>query len=534
MHPQQTLDPAFLEGVKRRVESLIVPAMEAVYRDPLDCSVEPFSVERVLPSTAFPHLKPRERIVSYFDYRASGVSVLAPLAAGGDDRSAALVRTVVDNTLYYAERIHMRHRDEAGDILWEVPLRRLLAHLALAWPHLERLLPEAELASVREMLTAQVEAAIEHNHRFWPGVRGWLFKAANNHTAIFAQGIWLCGKALERSDWVALIEDFAQRYLDDMHPDGYFDENAMSERLDGPSMVYTPLTAGSLYDILDGPGRQQEQFVKAGRFYRRFLNHDYTRIPIADERTNSIGRPTAYGLALHSLTPEGRGMLGDLLADRTYLDGLHSEGLAVLHHELGLMIPGPTDTPENRREGDVRITMPIGVVRRDGWTAALCGLRATNHEFRPNSDYALDQQSHVYLSHERLGVFLPGTKGKNNPLLSTCRRGEDAYTIATGELLSRPDHLGVTAHYRTFDVRISWGLEAGVATLRFESDLPEEIITSLPLTKSAEACLRTQAPHEIVEVPGFSPYAAGNRDEAVRTSVFHWQGRLELAFAPSA
>ncbi len=524
-------DQAFLDGVKRRIEARMVPAMEAIYTDPLT-PVEPFTVEGALPPAYAPQLKPRERVVSYFDYRATGLSVLAPLAADGDARAAGLVRTVLDNTLYYTRSIYRRHRDEAGDVSWTLPLRRLLAHLGLAWPHLQRLVGPAALEALAGTLTEQVEAAIEHNHGFWPGGRGWLFLAANNHTAIFAQGVWLCGQTLGRADWVELAAEFAQRYLDDMHPDGYFEENAQPERLGGPSMVYTPLTAGCLYDILDGPRRRQAEFVKAGRFYRRFLNADYRRIPIADERTNNAGEPTAYGLALHSLTPEGRGMLLDLLAADAFLDRLTTEGLAVLYHELDRMVPGPAGLAENRRDGDVRITLPIGVLRRQGWTAGLCGLRATNHEFCPHSDYALDQQSHVYLAHETLGVLLPGTKGKNNPLLSTCRQGDDAYTIATGELRNRPDQLAVTVHYRHFDVRIAWQFDAG-ARLTFESNSPDEIITTLPVTPAAEGCLRTDGPYERVDVAGFSPYTAGNRDEPVPALLFRWRGRLELSFQAS-
>ena len=521
-----------LHAVRGQIEAQIVPVMEAIYREKIRSTDGPYRPADVLPPTAFPLLKPKERTVCYFDYGATGISVLAPLAAAGDARAATLVKQVLANTFYYVRKIHRQWRD--GDQLWETPLRRLLAHLAWAWPHLEALLPAAELRSLEAALTAQVEVTIEHNHRFWPGVRGWLFLACNNHTAIFAQGVWACGQALRRPDWVGLAEDFAQRYIEDMHPDGYFDENAQPERLGGPSMLYTPLTAGSLYDILDGRHRRQAQFLKAACFFRRFLDHGYGPIPIADERTNFGGRASVYGLALHSLTPEGRGMLRDLFSQGALLAQPTPEGLAVLYHELGLMRCGPTATPENHLGGDVRITLPLGILRRKGWTAGLCGLRATNREFAPDSDYALDQQSHVFLAHRTLGTLLPGTKGKRQPDLSTCRRGDDAYTIATGELLNGPDRLSVNVHYRTFDVRIAWRLESGRALLTFESGTDEETTTTLPLTAVAESALRLDAPHEFVEVPGFSPYSDGNRDSAVRALRVRWQGCLELAFQTGA
>jgi hypothetical protein len=529
MHITPHLEQTFLDAVQRRIETRIVPVMEAIYREPLRDVPGPFTPDAVLPSAIFPDLKPIERVVCYFDYGATGISVVAPLAAAGDERAAALVRTVLANATYYARQIHGKYRWQ-GESVWETPLRRLLAHLGLAWPSLEAMLPDDELAAVRELITTQVKAAIAHNSHFWPGISDELFLMANNHTAIFAQGIWLCGHALHRPDWVDLIADFAQRYLEAMHPDGYFDENAQPERLGGPSMVYTPLTAGSLYDILDGRHRRQPEFLQAGRFYRRFLTADDRLIPLADERTNHTGPLGVYGLALHALTPEGRGLLLDLLSREEYLAQQNTEGLAVLHHEVDLMTTGPTATPENRQDGAVRITLPLGVLRRDGWTAGLCGVRATNHECYPHSDYALDQQSHVYLAHERLGILLPGTKGKNNPHLSTCRRGDDAYPIATGALRTQPDRLSVTVHYRTFDVRITWEMDGAWARLRFESESPEEIVTTLPLTATAESCLRTEAPYAIEEVPGFSPYTAGNRTAPVRALEFVWRGRLEVGF----
>lgn len=528
MEPQPPLDDALLQTARRQIEARIVPEMEAIYADPLRATDQPYDPSRVLPDHLFPELKDLERTVSYFDYRACGISVLAPLAAGGDERARALVLAVLDRAEYYCRAVYRKWGAPCST--WNIPLRRLLAHLGLAWPHLEKTLPTDRLDRLRELLPAQVAEVFQHNHDFWPGVRGWLFLPCNNHTAVFAQGVWRLGRALGRDDWVTRTEDFAQRYLDDMHPDGYFDENTRYERLGGPSMVYTPLTAGCLFDILDGRRRLQEAFLRAGRFHRRFLTPRGEFIPLADERTNVTRSIGPYGLALHSLTPEGRGLIRDWLTAPGRLDHATTEWLAVLYHELDLMTTGETAVPENRQDGDVRITLPVGVVRRAGWVAALCGLRATNREFHTASDYALDQQAHVYLYHERAGLLLPATKGKNDPDLSTCRQGADAYTVATGEMLTRPDRIEVTVHYRRFDVRIAWEIAGGEARLMFQSDSPEEITTTLPIKMAAEPLLRTDAPFELAELRGFSPYTAGNREHPVRSLVFHWTGRLEMRF----
>ncbi|MFH1708581.1 MAG: hypothetical protein ABIF71_11805 [Planctomycetota bacterium] len=145
----------------------------------------------------------------------------------------------------------------------------------------------------------------------------------------------------------------------------------------GPSMVYTPLTAGCLYDGLDGMHRRQDQFVRAGDFYRSFLDHDYRLIPLADERTNHAGQACEYGLALHSLSPRGRFYIVDAV-DHADFGAFSPEELAVIDHELDLMVPGDCQTPENRTEGNVRIRLPLGIVRKNGFAAGLSALRALN------------------------------------------------------------------------------------------------------------------------------------------------------------
>ena len=155
-----------------------------------------------------------------------------------------------------------------------------------------------------------VPAAIEHNHHFFPGTTLLYLKPmgvnVNNHEALFMQGIYYCGKLFERRKWTDITRDFAERFFASGHPDGYFEEHTNAQRQGGPSLRYTPLTAGALYDVLDGKNRPRQKFLTCGSFYRKFLTTDYSRILIADERTNSTGGGLGYGAALHSLSPEVR------------------------------------------------------------------------------------------------------------------------------------------------------------------------------------------------------------------------------------
>ncbi len=82
--------------------------------------------------------------------------------------------------------------------------------------------------------------AIEHTSHFLPGQRDLHLTAANNHTAIFMQGIWYCGQTLHRQDWCDLTHEFAERFYESGHPDGYWEEHTNEQREGGPlAYLYT-------------------------------------------------------------------------------------------------------------------------------------------------------------------------------------------------------------------------------------------------------------------------------------------------------
>ncbi len=232
--------------------------------------------------------------------------------------------------------------------------------------------------------------------------------------------------------------------------------------------------------MLDGKDKAQEKFVRAGSFYRSFVNHDCRMISIADERTNCHeAKGVDYGLALHSLTPEGRYFIVDNLEGLDY-GKLGIETLAVIHHELGPMRTGNCRRPENRKDGNSRISLPLGVLRKDGFTAGISALLALNRLIRPTSEYALDQQDMVYLSHEKAGLILIGYKSKNDPSFSTFRIGDDAYTVRTGELRMGKGWAEATLFYCTFTAN-SLG-DRREAKLILSADTDRTITSSFPIT----------------------------------------------------
>jgi hypothetical protein len=465
-----------------------------------------------------------EKVVSYFDYWACGVSVLAVLAARGDSRAMSLIRKVMANTDYYLEHIYRKPLPDGQ--VFRTPPRRLLHHLGLAFRALADRLEPAE----RDWFARTVERAmpdvLAHNRQFLPGERDLHLTRANNHTAIFMQGLWTCGQVFDRPQWRRTAREFAERFYESGHPDGYWEENTNADREGGPSMVYTRLTAGCLYDVLDGRADPRDKFVRAGNFYRSFLNDRNEMIPLADERTNSSGRPHGYGLALHSLTDRGRGFLRELLAQTDYA-AMTPETLAVTCRELELMTTGPGDVPENHTDGACRITLGLGIVRKNGFTAGVSALRALNREIRPDSDYALDHQSLVYLSHRHAGVILPATKSKRDPRFSTLRIGDDAYPIRTGELRLGDGWAEADVHYETFSARLRWEI-ADRPVLTLHTDDPREVTTSLVIAQPER--LTSDVPCEPAELPGFSPYSEGNLESPHTAAIFRWRGDLRLEF----
>lgn len=514
-HSETELTSAFLVATKGRIEAAIIPAMEHIYGHG----------ETSFRTDFRPGLKHIEKVVSFYDYAACGISVLAPLAVAGDARAQRLLQILEKNMEHYCREVH--GHEVPGHGVWTVPLRRLLLHIALATRVLDRgLAPEAR-RRFRDLVEQQVPLAIAHCGQFHPGCSDLHLAGVNNHTAIFMQGVWHGGKTFGRQDWIGIAREFGERYYASGHPDGYFEEHTNAEREGGPSLVYTRLTAGSLYDVLDGRNRPREKFVKAGDVFRAFLNHGREMIPIADERTNANGVDASYGLALHSLTPRGRAFIRESLESMDFADA-SPEVLAVVYHELGLMQTGPTETPEYRTDGACRITLPLGVVRAHGFTAGISALRALNRTRNPGSDYALDQQSMVYLAHRDAGVILTGFKSKRDAAYSTFRIGDDAYTVRTGTLALGQAWAEAVLCYETFTATLRWdlGVQARL-TLRVDTDRP--VVTTLPATRAAS--IRSAVPAETVRLKGFSPYSQGNSAPEVPALQFRWEKELVVEFA---
>lgn len=432
-------------------------------------------------------------MVSFHDYDACGISVLAPLAARGDAAALRLVRLLRRSMEHYRDRIHGREVSEHG--VWNVPLRRSLLHVALAWRSLRGVLDLEDEAAWCGLVEQQVPAAIRHCRGFQPGRKDLHLAGVNNQTAIFMQGIWHCGREFGRPEWTDLAREFAERNLASGHPDGYYEEHTNADSEGGPSLVYTPLPAGCLYDVLGGRDDPRREFLRAGAFFCSFLDPERRMIPLADERTYADGPAGVYGLALHSLSAEGRAFVAETL---------------------------------DAADWAVRIGLPLGILRGRGFTAGLSALRALNRDIAPESDYALDRQAVAHLSHAEAGTLVSAVKSKRDPGFSTFRIGEDAYPVRTGTLEMGADWAEARLAYRSFGATARWEL-SDRPLLILSVDTDAEVKTSCAVADPA--WIHCGVPFEKVALKGFSPYSRDNLGPDIPAVRFRWKRELRVSFA---
>lgn len=462
---EEGLTDAFVTDLQARIEALILPAAEKYF--------EPGG-------TAYtqndPALKRIEMAVNYFDYQPCAISVLATLAARGNRPAEMLVRRIFDNAGYYLDEWRSREGIKTS-------LRRSQLHLVLAYETLQDQIGTDLATRWKALLLRSAQDMLEHfNHleERVPALDNRAFGTGINHVAIAAEGLWRTGHALDQVDLRDRAAGLIDRLVAYGHPDGYFEEHTNDEREGGPSLVYTPLTAGCAYTVQKWREcADTDRFARCGALFRNFCDRHLRALPLADERANPKGLGP-YGVALHALSPEGRGFLRSAL-DHERNPTLGSNGrleyLSRLHFELGIAERGPGTIPEPFEDGRFRISLPLGVVKAHGWTAGISGLRALNRELSPDGDYALDRQTLVSLSHENAGTLLSGAKSKKNPAWSTLRIDDDAYPVRTGEL---DEDFTAHAHYAGFSATARWTL-AETATLTFRSDSTEAVTAQLPL-----------------------------------------------------
>jgi hypothetical protein len=462
---QEGLTSGFVTDLRGRIEALLLPGARTY-----------FTPSGTAYTQNSPDLKRGEMAVNYFDYQPCAVSVLGVLASRGDRDAEMVVRRIFDNAAYYLDEWRSREG-------YTTSLRRSQLHLVLAYESMEATVDPGLSERWRALLLRSAQDMMDHFNHFeekHPSLDNRGFGTGINHVAIAAEGIWKTGDALDQEDLCERAGSFIDRLVAYGHPDGYFEEHTNDAREGGPSLVYTPLTAGCAYIVQKWQGKaHMDRFAKCGALFRNLCDSHLQAMPFADERANPHGLGP-YGIALHALSPEGRGFLRKALnpdSNPSLTSNGRLEYLSRLYFELGESELGDGAIPEPFCPGRFRISLPLGVERRNGWHAGVSGLQALNRVISPDSDYSLDRQTLVYLSHDVAGTILSGVKSKRNPNWSTLRIGDDAYPVCTGEL---SDNFVSTARYEGFSATVKWELE-DTACLTMATDTTETVTAQLVL-----------------------------------------------------
>ncbi|PCJ61327.1 MAG: hypothetical protein COA79_07025 [Planctomycetota bacterium] len=511
------LDQTFIKKIKGKIEEAALKVMEETYLNHSGFRDESFR----------PGLKLIEKIVSYYDYYACGIYALSAKIKDKDPRALIVFEKLKEHLRIYREEIFKHDIEGVG--YFSIPSRRLLFHLALTYQKIKKDLSAEDQSWFKGFVLEHGQIAIDNHNHFFPGRTAFHADPTihvNNHTAIFMQGIYYCGQVFEIPEWVEMTLDFAKRYFDDAHPDGYWEENTNELREGGPSLVYTRLTAECLYDVLDGKNKKQRIFLKAGDMFRSLLNYDGCMIPIADERTNHSNVALGYGLALNSLSSKGRYLIVSHLENADFTT-MSPETLSVTYHELDLMILGDCEVSENKTEGTFQLTVPIAILRKNDYTIGASAVLALNKTLKPNSDYALDHQNMLYLSHKEKGIILNGKKSKRSDTLSTFKVNDDAYTVKTGTIKTTDKTIEAHLFYQTFEAWIKWEINETLK-LTLSVNTEDEVTTILPFDNKPE--FNSPVTSKVIELNEFSPYNAENKGSLIKALEFKWKHKLELEF----
>lgn len=449
----KALTSEFLSAMREKIELL---ALEKAYPYYLDVAWEGFKRKNA-------QLKKKEQVVNFYDYDACVISALSGAARRGSSEAMRVMRKIVENTEYY---LCVVRKEQGG----KLPLRRLPLHMVISYQNIEHLLSDYDMKKWNKIMYKNAKLLLRYVHKFKPGGRtpyNRTLKFGLNHYCIVCEGIWMLGDHFRKKKWKRMAVGFSNRVMSFSPLDGYFEENTNIDHEGGPSLRYSPLSAGAMYHVqLWNNTLDEERFKKCDYFQRNMVDQNLNLMCFADERSNEkYIRP--FGLALHSLTPEGREFLRAIMRTGGPLDPdtLDLQKLGRLYFEIGTMREGQGILSAPFTDGSYKLFLPLGIKRKYGWTAGLSLLKSLNREIAPHSDYALDRQNLLFLSHKKAGVILRGFKSKNDSMWSTVKSQGDAYPTENGFLRIENNRLSGRAFYAGFHVDICWSFNETIALI---------------------------------------------------------------------
>ena len=315
----QGLTDGFIEQVQTRILARVLPAAETYY---------------AAGGTAYtqnpPSMAREEMAVRYFDRQACAISLLGRLGSEGNRQADMLARHLFDNAAYYLAVWRSRERHTA-------PLARSLLHLTLCYDALKH---QIDPGMARRWRATALRAADDVLNQF-KDFEQEPFALDSDEiagAAVTAEGVWQVCRIFGRNDWKVCAETFVDALVQHAQTDD------VHEGEEGPALRNSNRAMGCGYLVhkwreQDGP----DPFERFGTHYRNYLLAGLTsgsQTPSPDTDRRSMD---AYGVARHSRSAEGRGILrlvlepdnGILESEDTGLDFLARLSFELNHCERG-------------------------------------------------------------------------------------------------------------------------------------------------------------------------------------------------------
>ncbi|PCJ57284.1 MAG: hypothetical protein COA79_16395 [Planctomycetota bacterium] len=259
-----------------------------------------------------------------------------------------------------------------------------------------------------------------------------IFSSANigygtNHLAVELSGLCAYAKYFESedifdnlgiADLKNYLKSFFEKFMNDMHPDGYWAE------CDGPATGYNGLTLSALHKsayFLDVIDKYRDQFVVAAEYY------NYAVFPNLENNLILDGRMLQYRaeerISAFCFSPSSRSIYEVCMEDleRRISDGevFSGESLNNLTNDLVLGDLESSDCSDGfitAKDMKHQFGENFGFIKKNGWIISCCNLKFIP---RPEGHWNLDYQNLFSIYNDHFGCVVNGGHSKNDPELST-------------------------------------------------------------------------------------------------------------------
>ena len=287
-------------------------------------------------------------------------------------------------------------------------------------------------------------------------------KISTNHFSYFAADLIRLGQVFDVPAHVERGLDVAMKILDHQHPDGYWPETH------GPTVAYNLVTAGAvgLYHQYTGKEVFRESLRRAVDFQQRYMYPDGRNVATLDQRVRWRQAPQYFPSFALSRWPAGRGLAELTFAEQEtrLLSEPRPDELGRIATDYLYYETGPIETPlcchgsTHYRLSD----LPGGVVQRDGWFTALCGIPSRHREHH----YTLDRQNLLSVYHNDTGIILGGGNSRDTPEIATfyakiLRDPQSLVDKQTHDVVYLPVAADLAIHERGASLDLEyWGFDA--------------------------------------------------------------------------